>query len=187
MVPEAVSNRKVRGMQYLQNREIYDEIILKRLQNASKRMRIATANIKDVQVASGRSYISILKVMKKLCRKGVRIEILHAGIPSEPFLRDFKKLALQKEPNFVMRRCLRVHFKCVLIDDRELFIGSPNLTGAGMGAKGVNRRNFEIGVLIEDGTIREKVNALFGDIWEGRMCERCGRKRVCYVPLEEPS
>jgi RecA-family ATPase len=68
MVPEAVSNRKVRGMQYLQNREIYDEIILKRLQNASKRMRIATANIKDVQVASGRSYISILKVMRNSVR-----------------------------------------------------------------------------------------------------------------------
>jgi phosphatidylserine/phosphatidylglycerophosphate/cardiolipin synthase-like enzyme len=174
-------------MEYLQNREIYDEIILKRLHNASKRVRIATANVKDVQVASGWSFVSILKMMKELCRMGVRIEILHAGIPSEPFMRDFKKFALQREPNFAMRRCLRVHFKCVLIDDRELFIGSPNLTGAGMGAKGANRRNFEIGVLIEDRTMRAKVNALFEDIWEGRMCGRCGRKRICYVPLEEPS
>ena len=174
-------------MKYLQNKQIYDEIILNRIRNASQRVRIATANVKDVQVELGGKYVSILKMMKDLCRKGIKVEILHSGIPSEPFRRDFRKFALQKERTFAMRRCLRVHFKCVLVDDGELFLGSPNLTGAGMGAKSEHRRNFEIGVLTGDKVIREKVSALFSDIWEGRMCAQCGRKNVCYVPLESPT
>jgi phosphatidylserine/phosphatidylglycerophosphate/cardiolipin synthase-like enzyme len=174
-------------MKYLQNKQIYDEIILKQFRNANERVKLATANVKDVQVEFGKSYVSILKMMKALCRNGVRIDILHSGIPSEPFRRDFAKYGLHSEAGFSMRRCLRVHFKCVIIDDRDLFLGSPNLTGAGMGAKGARRRNFEIGILTNDSTIRERVNALFDDIWEGRMCEYCARKKVCYVPLEEPS
>jgi phosphatidylserine/phosphatidylglycerophosphate/cardiolipin synthase-like enzyme len=174
-------------VKYLQNRQIYDEVILKALRNARRRVRIATANVKDVQVEFGKDYVSILKLMKKLCHSGVRIEILHSGIPSEPFRRDFDTYDLRSEPGFAMRRCPRVHFKCVLIDDGELFLGSPNLTGAGMGAKGERRRNFEIGIITDDGKVREKVNRLFDDIWEGRMCEQCGRRKVCYVPLEGPS
>lgn len=174
-------------MKFLENKQIYDEIILGQFQRARKLIRIATANVKDVQVESAGSYVSILKVMRELCRKGVKIEILHSGIPSEPFLRDFRKYGLQNEPGFAMRRCLRVHFKCVLIDDRELFLGSPNLTGAGMGAKGEKRRNFEIGVLTGDMDIRQKVNALFSAVWDGKLCPSCGRKNVCYVPLEGPT
>lgn len=174
-------------MKYLEGRQIYEEVILKKMVHATERVRIGTANVKDMQVESGGEYVSIVKVMKALCRKGVRVEMLHSGIPSEPFLRDLKKFALHEETGFAMRRCLRVHFKCVLIDDRELFLGSPNFTGAGMGAKGAKRRNFEIGLLSDDERIRERVDTLFGDIWSGKYCPQCGRRNVCYAPLEEPS
>ncbi len=173
-------------VKYLQNREIYDEVVLKLIQNADHRVRIATANVKNVQVAYGGHYVSVLKLFKALCSRGVRIEVLHAGIPSERFLKDFKKYGLQKEANFAMRRCLRVHFKCAIIDDRTLFFGSPNLTGAGMGAKGEKRRNFEIGIVTDDRSLSTSVNTLFSGIWKGQHCPHCGRRNVCYVPLEGP-
>jgi phosphatidylserine/phosphatidylglycerophosphate/cardiolipin synthase-like enzyme len=174
-------------MRYLENTEIYEVVVLDMLQNARSSVRIATANVKDLQVARGKRYVSILKVLKDLCSKGVCVQILHSGIPSEPFMADFGLYGLGKEANFSMRRCLRVHFKCVVVDDSKLFFGSPNLTGAGMGAKAKNRRNFEIGVITTDASIKEKMNALFEEIWNGKMCGQCGRKKVCYVPLEEPS
>lgn len=174
-------------LKYLQNREIYDEVVLKMIKHAQHRIRIATANVKDVQVEYGGKYVSILKMVKELCARGVRIDILHAGIPSQRFLKDFKRYGLQNEAHFTMRRCLRVHFKCVLIDDRELFIGSPNLTGAGMGAKGEKRRNFEVGIVTDDGSLRRMVSTLFSEIWEGKHCKGCGRRSICYVPLEEPA
>ena len=60
-------------------------------------------------------------------------------------------------------------------------------TGAGLGAKGETRRNFELGVLTHDAAMLDRVAALFHRIWEGLMCADCGRQSVCYVPLEEPS
>ncbi len=41
----------------------------------------------------------------------------------------------------------RVHFKAVVVDGTFAYSGSANLTGAGMGAKSENRRNFEVGFI----------------------------------------
>jgi len=173
-------------IKYLENIEIYESVIIDGICNAEHSIWIATANVKDLQVEEGKRYVSINKLFRDLCRKNIELRILHSGIPSEPFLRDFRKYELYKQGNFSMRRCLRVHFKAVLIDDWKLFIGSPNLTGAGLGAKSANRRNFEIGILTDNSELIKNVSSLFLKIWEGRMCGDCGRKKLCYVPLEEP-
>lgn len=173
-------------VKYLENAEIYKSIILNGTLKAERSILIATANVKDLRVEENSRYISIVKSFKNLCRKSVELRILHSGIPSEAFLKDFKKYELQKEENFLMRRCLRVHFKFVLIDGKKLFIGSPNLTGAGIGAKGENRRNFEIGIITDNDKLIKNVRTLFSRIWEGEMCTNCGRRKVCYVPLEGP-
>jgi phosphatidylserine/phosphatidylglycerophosphate/cardiolipin synthase-like enzyme len=174
------------NIHYLENEDIYTSVITEGILRAEESVWIGTANVKDLRVGSGKRYVSILKSFKDLCKKGVEIRILHSGIPSEPFLEDFRKFDMKSEERFTMRRCLRVHFKCVILDGKELFIGSPNLTGAGIGAKGRNRRNFEIGLMIDDeGTLR-KVSSLFMRIWKGKECPDCGRKKYCYVPLEEP-
>jgi phosphatidylserine/phosphatidylglycerophosphate/cardiolipin synthase-like enzyme len=85
-----------------------------------------------------------------------------------------------------MRRCPRVHFKAVLVDDAALHLGSANLTGAGLGAKSAKRRNFELGVVTADREMFDRVARLFHRIWEGGICQDCGRAGVCPVPLEEP-
>jgi phosphatidylserine/phosphatidylglycerophosphate/cardiolipin synthase-like enzyme len=46
--------------------------------------------------------------------------------------------------------CPRIHTKAVVIDGNQAFIGSANLTGAGLGAKGRHKHNFEAGMLTGD-------------------------------------
>lgn len=174
------------NIKYLENSGIYKEVILDATLNARYSIWIATANVKDLQIEEGREYVSILKIFRDLCRKNIDIRILHSGIPSEAFLEDFKKYSLSKEKNFQMKRCPRVHLKAILIDKSELFVGSPNLTGAGMGAKSENRRNFEIGFITDSSVFIKNLQSLFTRIWDSEMCKKCGRKDICYSPLEGP-
>jgi hypothetical protein len=67
-----------------------------------------------------------------------------------------------------------------------MYLGSANLTGAGLGAKGEGRRNFEMGIWTESAEMIEGVLDEFNMLWEGMRCEGCGRREVCPVPLEEP-
>jgi phosphatidylserine/phosphatidylglycerophosphate/cardiolipin synthase-like enzyme len=85
-----------------------------------------------------------------------------------------------------MRRCPRTHFKALIVDGRWMYIGSANLTGAGLGAKSARRRNFEAGVATDDSTLIDPVSDMFDDLWSGAHCKDCGRKSHCPVPLEEP-
>ena len=174
------------AFQFLQNADIHTEVVRRRMLEAERSLWIATANVKDMHVAHGRRYRSVLRSFRELADRGVDVRILHAGVPGERFRHSLKEARLIDAENFTMRRCPRVHFKCVVVDGEWTFLGSANLTGAGMGAKSANRRNFEMGVLSRDASLRGEVLALFADVWEGRMCEGCGRKRSCPVPLEEP-
>jgi len=176
-------------MQYelLRNAQVYHELVLERMLHASRSLWIASANLKDMHVEHRRSFRSVLSVFRELARSGVDVRILHAAVPSERYLYSLKEAGLIGAANFTMKRCPRVHFKCVLVDGRWVFLGSPNLTGAGMGAKSEHRRNFELGILTGDAELHHGVLSLFLDVWTGRMCPSCGRKRSCPVPLEEPN
>ena len=59
------------------------------------------------------------------------------------------------------------------------YIGSANLTGAGMGMKSENRRNFEAGILTNDPEFVESAINQFDSVWMGAWCKNCGRKDVC--------
>jgi hypothetical protein len=67
-----------------------------------------------------------------------------------------------------------------------MYLGSANLTGAGLGAKSDGRRNFEMGIWTESPPLIDAVLEQFNVLWEGRRCKTCQRKDVCPVPLEEP-
>ncbi len=147
---------------------------------------IATADFKAMLVpeAGTRRARSIVQVMRGLAARGVEIRLLHAGTPSSAALRELKK---ELPGNLVIRRCPRVHMKAVVVDSRWMYVGSANLTGAGLGAKGEGKRNFEMGVWTESAGMIEAVGEQFNRLWEGRACVGCKRKDVCPVPLEEPS
>lgn len=146
---------------------------------------IMTADFKAMlvpEVASGRAR-SIVEVFRGLAARGVEIRLLHAGTPSSAALRELKK---SLPANLTIRRCPRLHAKAVVIDCRRMYLGSANLTGAGLGAKADGRRNFELGVWTESADLIDAVLEQFNALWEGRRCDGCGRKDVCPVPLEEP-
>ncbi len=104
-------------------------------------------------------------------------------MPSSPALQELRR-ALPS--NLGIRRCPRLHAKAVIIDCRAMYLGSANLTGAGLGSKAATRRNFELGVWTTSAEAIDKVLDYFNGVWEGRHCDGCGRRNVCPVPLEEP-
>jgi hypothetical protein len=126
---------------------------------------------------------SIVAVFRRLAERGVEIRILHAGTPSSAALVELRR---ELPAGLVIRRCPRLHAKAVIIDARAMYLGSANLTGAGLGAKGDGRRNFEMGVWTAEPRLIEAVSEQFNMLWEGRRCVKCKRKDVCPVPLEEP-
>jgi len=63
-----------------------------------------------------------------------------------------------------------VHCKIVVVDGTIVYLGSANWTGAGLGAKGEGRRNFELGLLSRDDLLLDDVQAFFDAIWRGQPC-----------------
>lgn len=146
---------------------------------------IATADFKAMLVPEKGKHgaISIVEVLRRAAGRGVEIRLLHAGTPSAAALRELKR---ELPENLTIRRCPRLHAKTVIVDCRQMYLGSANLTGAGLGAKADGKRNFEMGVWTEAAALIDGVLEQFNALWEGRRCPTCRRKDVCPVPLEEP-
>lgn len=157
--------------------------------SAKHRLFIATADLKNVQLplasrAGHRPARSILSLLNDLGRRGVEVRVLHSGIPSGPFLHELKRFGAD---HLDLRRCPRVHAKAVIIDGRMMYLGSANLTGAGLGAKSPRRRNFEGGIITDELTLIDPMIDMLESIWSGGNCTECGRKDHCPLPLERPS
>lgn len=163
----------------------FHRIVREGILKARVSLDLMTADFKAMlvpEVASGRAR-SIVEVFRGLASRGVEIRLLHAGTPSSGALRELKKSLPQ---NLTIRRCPRLHAKAVIVDCRRMYLGSANLTGAGLGAKADGKRNFELGIWTESQSLIESVLDRFNQLWEGRECTACRRKDVCPVPLEEP-
>jgi hypothetical protein len=63
-----------------------------------------------------------------------------------------------------------------------LYLGSANLTGAGLGAKGEDKRNFEFGLWTDNFELLDRVQGIFQDLWEGAPCATCKLRDVCPDP-----
>lgn len=177
------------------------EAVVEAVLAAKRSVWVATANLKELMVldarlvpgrrrtALGRSrgtYRSVIERFAEMVRAGIEIRILHAGEPSRAFREE---LARHPELNrdgslFELRRCPRVHLKIVLVDAERLYLGSANWTGAGLGAKGEGRRNFELGLVTEDELLIDEAQALVDHVWRGAACAACKLKDVCPAPLD---
>jgi phosphatidylserine/phosphatidylglycerophosphate/cardiolipin synthase-like enzyme len=163
------------------------------LANARTSVWIATANVKQLMIeapvgtrarARGR-YVPILDTIQSLCDRGVQVRLLHAALPSGPFRDELAgRAARLKPPTFEMRACPRVHLKMIAIDGAQLYLGSANFTGAGLGAKGDGRRNFEMGILTDDEWLLDEAQAKFERIWRGTECAGCKLRRECPKPID---
>lgn len=143
---------------------------------------IGTADIKDAYIEMKGEKVPFLKLLAQLIRKGVEVRLIHAKEPGPAFREDFDKYpALFDGLERVL--CPRVHFKMIVFDCKEVYIGSANLTGAGIGMKGEGTRNFETGILTDDPAIVEQAMTQFDEVWMGKLCKGCKRKGFCGDPI----
>lgn len=171
----------------------YDEVI-GAVMEARVSVWIATANLKELMVEDARAipgrrrgrmrWRSVLEVFDELAERGVELRVLHAGFPSQAFRDEFDRHPRLIAGGLELRQCPRVHLKAVVVDGHHLYLGSANWTGAGLGAKGEGRRNFELGFVTQDEAMLDEVQGLFDHLWRGAECAGCQRRDVCKAPID---
>lgn len=70
-----------------------------------------------------------------------------------------------------------------MFDGKEVYIGSANLTSAGIGMKTDNKRNFEAGILTDTPEVVEQVLNQFDEIWQGKPYKLCKRRDYSSDPI----
>jgi phosphatidylserine/phosphatidylglycerophosphate/cardiolipin synthase-like enzyme len=170
---------------FLAGRALYEEVIRDGVLAARRSVWIATANVKELYVERPglkRGYGSILGAFDELARKRLDLRILHAELPSRRFRAAFDRRPRLVAGGLKMKHCPRVHMKAVILDGERLYLGSANLTGAGLGCKGDDKRNFELGLVTDNYELLDAVQALFQDLWQGEPCARCLVRDLCPDP-----
>ncbi len=166
------------GIEFITDRDIYLKVIQERIPSAEKFVWIGTSDLKDLYVKKKAKMVPFLEILDDLVKKGVEIRLIHAKEPGENFRNEFDRYpALIKGIERLL--CPRVHFKIVIVDGTFAYTGSANLTGAGMGAKSDNKRNFENGIITDNLSLVGAVMDQFDSVWMGKHCKKCGRKEFC--------
>jgi phosphatidylserine/phosphatidylglycerophosphate/cardiolipin synthase-like enzyme len=171
------------------------EDVVRAIRDAKVSVWIATANVKELMVEDSRArpgrrrslkrsaYVSVLSHLDALAARGVELRLLHAELPSRPFREELAQHPRLVAGGLALRRCPRVHMKAVIVDGELLYLGSANWTGAGLGAKGSGRRNFEVGIVTDDAPLLDHIQALYEQIWSGGECAGCRLHDECPGPL----
>jgi phosphatidylserine/phosphatidylglycerophosphate/cardiolipin synthase-like enzyme len=182
------------SMELVSGRGHYERVLTAVL-GAKVSVWIATANVKELMVEDSRArpgrrrslkrsaYVSVLAHLDGLAARGVELRLLHAELPSRPFREELAQHPRLVAGGLALRRCPRVHMKAVIVDGELLYLGSANWTGAGLGAKGSGRRNFEVGIVTDDAPLLDHVQALYEQIWSGGECSTCRLHDECPGPL----
>jgi len=173
------------------------ERVIGAIRDAHTSVWIATANVKELMIEDARArpgrrrslrrsnYVSVLAILDELAARGVELRLLHAELPSRPFRAELANHPRLVGGGLALRRCPRVHLKCVIVDGALGYLGSANWTGAGLGAKGSGRRNFELGIVTDDGVLLDQVQAIYERIWTGGECAACKLRADCPGPLAD--
>lgn len=169
-------------VKYIQNEQHYNDV-LSRIASVKESLWIGTADIKDLYVKVGPEATPFLGILAQLIHRGVDVRLIHAKEPGRNFREDFDRYPiLFTRLNRVL--CPRVHFKMMVFDYKVAYIGSANLTGAGIGMKSPTKRNFEAGILTDIPELLDASTEQFDSIWIGSQCKLCGRKEFCASPLD---
>lgn len=166
---------------YVQDEAHYAEVLL-RVRETQTMLRIGTADIKDVFVMRGRQARPFLGELAGLIARGVRVRLIHAREPGPRFRADFDRYP-ELAAGLERALCPRVHFKMLVFDRQAAYLGSANITGAGIGMKSDGKRNFEAGILTNDPALVSAAVAQFDAVWSGALCTACRRRAFCGDPI----
>lgn len=164
-------------VQYIADEAHYKEV-LSRAAKVKTSLWIGTADIKDLYVED-RPFLGILA---DLIKKGKEVRLIHAKEPGPNFREEFDQYPILFK-GLERALCPRVHFKILVFDYKMAYIGSANLTGAGIGMKGEGTRNFEAGILTDDPELVDAAANQFDAVWAGLKCKKCRRKEFCGDPI----
>lgn len=166
------------------NEKIHSRVIEQLVPSAARFLWIVTADIKDMHVVRGKRAIPFLAVLAELVERGVAVRLIHAKEPGPRFREDFDRYPVLVESELFERvLCLRVHTKAVIADGKTAFIGSANLTGAGLGAKSVHKRNFEAGIITDEPCLIAPLMDWVDELYLGDHCHHCQLRKVCADPI----
>lgn len=181
-------------IKYIADKDHYTEV-LSRCEKVKHDLWIGTADLKDLYVGGGnlerelntlkyhnnvvkKDVVPFLSVLDNLLKRGVEVRLLHAKEPGENFRADFDKYP-GLWSKLERKLCPRVHFKIMIFDCAVAYIGSANLTGAGIGMKGEGNRNFEAGILTDEPSLVDAAADHLDSVWQGTHCVKCKRKDFC--------
>ena len=167
--------------QYIKDSDHYNKVLSK-VASVKHTLWIGTADIKDLHVKVGSDSEPFLSVLDRLIRKGVSVRLIHAKEPGPIFRDEFDRFPALIS-GLERALCPRVHFKMMIFDMKEAYVGSANLTGAGIGMKSSLKRNFEAGILSDDPQIVDGAIEHFDSVWAGFRCKDCSRKKFCGDPI----
>ena len=162
---------------YIRDEAHYAEVLL-RVREVKSTLWIGTADLKDVFVMRGKQARPFLGEVADLIEKGVSVRLIHAKEPGPNFRKDFDRYPILTT-GLERTLCPRVHFKMLIFDLETAYIGSANLTGAGIGMKSDGKRNFEAGIWTGDPQLVAAAIAQFDSVWMGAHCDACRRKAFC--------
>ena len=133
---------------YIADTDHYSQVITQ-IPKVKRLLWIATADLKDLYVEKkGGAVVPLLQILNDLVKKGVEVRLIHAKEPGQAFREDFDKYPALWG-GMERRLCPRVHMKIIVMDSNLVYVGSANLTGAGMGMKSAANRNFDAGFLTD--------------------------------------
>ena len=163
----------------------YQEVI-DRICAAKSSIKIMTGDFKRFKLKptakQGKNYndgTPFIKYLMEKAEQGVSVPIICSS-PSNPFKDEYEDLYKQLKPKgFKICFCIRNHAKVVIIDDRVAYIGSANVTKAGLGQGVLSPGNFEAGIITENPEVIATLNVHFSKIMNGDICDGCHRAENC--------
>lgn len=160
------------------NKSHYEEVV-ERICSAKSSIRIMTANFKRFRLEHteeqamfyGTPFIE--RLMEKAVQ-GVSVQII-CSKPSQSFTKEWMEYFQQmNNPKlFEYKFCERNHAKVYIVDDHLAYVGSANVTRAGLKQDTTSQLNFEAGILTEDWELVSSIKAFFSEIWDSKWCSEC--------------
>jgi phosphatidylserine/phosphatidylglycerophosphate/cardiolipin synthase-like enzyme len=154
------------------NQEHYDKVVqiicgakssIKIMTANFKRFRLKPTAMQGVNYNDGTPFIEYL--MDKAAH-GVSVQIVCSN-PSESFTEEWQEYYREMgEPDlFEYQFSDRNHSKVYIIDDKIAYVGSANVTKAGL--RQLNDANYEAGILTENPELVTSIKDFFSMVWEG--------------------
>jgi len=172
-------------IQLLTGYKLYQSVIQEAVLSADQYVWIATANLKDMHIPMVRGYKPVLEIFNDMAGRGVTFRIIHSALPSQPFRTTLERFNRLTSGALELQICLRSHWKMVIVDGEFAYLGSANFTGAGLGAKGEQTRNLELGITSKEPKLVKKLHELFDTFWMGSYCHDCSMRNNCPDPIGE--